>query len=1325
MNSRILNLLCQLLWVLFCAGLPHLAAAAVLPDSAFKPVLAAPARIAGIAPLANGQALVVGSFTSINGTAGNQVVRLKPDGSLDATFRPDPSIEINQVTAVAAQGDGKVLIGGYLTRNGATRIQSYLFRLNSDGSVDTGFDAGGFDLNAGSPYGLDNLVRAILIDADGKILVGGDFTAPGNHIARLNSDGSVDTDFDAGSGADGAVTHLARQSTGHLIAGGSFTTLNGTGKAGIARLSADGTLDPAFGSGLYGGSLGALAVQADDKILLGGTFTAVDGVDTPKLTRRNADGTEDSSFTQITPTTSGATLAANMFQAITSLVALPDRIVVGGWYSFTIFNGQPTEHNARIFVLNSSTGAFVNSAAFKGKPTDVLALARRSDGSVLAGGSFTQLDDGTDAYYYGVCRLSGSSLSLDGSFKPIFGGQADVRTITQQADGKYLLGGDFYLANGTALSGIARLNPDGTVDASLKAPAATGGMVTGLLARDDGKLIVGGTFYAIGTLDFKDIAVLSATGAIEQTAYVGGVNALAWYEGGKVVAATPHAPGVIRLIADPLSADSGFIPGSGISNEIQPDAELDRANAVAVQADGKILVGGSFGTFSGAVRQNLVRLNADGSIDPGFTSPTFTVVNFRSEIFSIAVQDDGKILVAGRFSTVNGEARPTLARLNADGSVDTSFTAPMLDSGATAYRVRVLDDGKILVGGNFQVIEGESIYNSLVLLNGDGSRAASYTSSVTGIVKDVFGDGARLLAGGTIAAADGSARFGVARFIDPVAPTATTAPATEVRTSSATLHGVVNSNLTATTFHFEYGLDQTYGSTLAGGTVSAGTGETPVSAALGGLAPETTYHFRVVATNDGGTSYGSDATFTTSTGAILINGGAAITATRTVTVTLNEPGAARMQFLVDKAAAWTQPEPYAPTKTIKLPAANGLKVVSVQFIHAQGHSPIYSAAILLDSAPPTGSIRIDNGAPVSADTDLTLQLGVNDATTGAASMRISEDGESWTDGSWVDYAASYPYALGTLPAGGVDPGVKTVHVQFRDGAGNVSKVYHDTIVYDPEATAATQGTVAINDGAAFTRSKAVDLQLSPPNGETQVRLANDVAGLAKARWVPVATVSRWRLTPENGLKSVFAQYSSDKATPGPIYYGVITLDTVKPAGGLVINDGAAITGSTTLDLRIGAVDVNGVPSMCLREDASKCGDAEWENYASSRSFSLAAKPDALRKVFVSFRDAAGNVSKPVKASIRVDTTPPVGTVTINGGQASTVSQSVTLKLSASKAAYVMISADGGNTWGEWEAYARTKTATLPPGAGEKTVSVRFMDYAENISGLVSDTIRLQ
>src|SRR2546422_1049975 len=154
-----------------------------------------------------------------------------------------------------------------------------LLLLARDGRAQSAVD--GFD------PGANNAVDALAVQADGKILVGGVFTTlggggagttPRNRIGRLNSDGTLDTSFDPG--ANGAVNALVVQADGKILIGGTFTTLGGgsgtTTRNRIGRLNPDGALDPTFDPGASG-SVYALEVQADGKILVGGDFTTIGG----------------------------------------------------------------------------------------------------------------------------------------------------------------------------------------------------------------------------------------------------------------------------------------------------------------------------------------------------------------------------------------------------------------------------------------------------------------------------------------------------------------------------------------------------------------------------------------------------------------------------------------------------------------------------------------------------------------------------------------------------------------------------------------------------------------------------------------------------------------------------------------------------------------------------------------------------------------------------------------------------------------------------------------------------------------------------------------
>lgn len=201
--------------------------------------------------------------------------------------------------------------------------------------------------------------------------------------------------------------------------------------------------------------------------------------------------------------------------------------------------------------------------------------------------------------------------------------------------------------------------------------------------------------------------------------------------------------------ASPGDVDSSFNPGSG------PD---DRVAAVAVQSDGKIIVAGAFFAFDG-VPQNLVaRLNADGSLDTTFPSP-FTA---NGEVYSIAVQPDGKILFAGITAK-------SIIRLNADGTIDATFKADV-NFLSYAEAVAVQPDGKILIGGSFNAVNGFPAHN-VARLNPDGSLDPTFNAGTGASGATIFPiytinpePGGRLLVGGSFSSFNGFQSAGFIRL---------------------------------------------------------------------------------------------------------------------------------------------------------------------------------------------------------------------------------------------------------------------------------------------------------------------------------------------------------------------------------------------------------------------------------------------------------------------------------------------------------------------------------------------------------------------------------
>ncbi len=313
------------------------------------------ASIRAVAPHTNGfyagQVVVAGFFNSVGGRALSHVARLDVNGVVDASFTNSLTGPNNGVYAVAVQADGRAVIGGTFTTVNTTN-RSFVARLTATGGVDPSFDP---------QVGPDGPVRAVAIQNDGKVIIGGDFSSVNsltnrNHLARLNADGSLDASFvPFGLSITGSVYSVAIQTDGKVLVGGQFLAAGGaqlqTNMGGVVRLHADGSLDTTFFAGTGADdSVSAVAVQPDGKVLLGGSFVNVNGIGRSRLARLNADGSLDASF--------NVGLGAN--NLVTSLAVQGDgKILLGG--AFTRFNGATNNYLARLFGgdnLGSGTLAF-------------------------------------------------------------------------------------------------------------------------------------------------------------------------------------------------------------------------------------------------------------------------------------------------------------------------------------------------------------------------------------------------------------------------------------------------------------------------------------------------------------------------------------------------------------------------------------------------------------------------------------------------------------------------------------------------------------------------------------------------------------------------------------------------------------------------------------------------------------------------------------------------------------------------------------------------------------------------------------------------------
>ena len=377
-----------------------------------------------------------------------------------------------------------------------------------------------------------------------------------------------------------------------------------------------------------------------------------------------------------------------------------------------------------------------------GANRDINSTALQSDGSIVVGGVFTTTNNVTT----NRVALLDSSGALNATFATNIGTGAndEVSEVRVQSDGKILVGGLFTGWSGTTAGRIIRLNSDGTLDTTFVSNTGTGGNAGGvesIAIQSDGKIILGGSFSYWNGTSVNRIVRLNSDGTTDTafTTNTGNgadstVNSIAIQSDGKILLGGSFSfwngtlvNRIVRLNSNG-TRDTTFTTNIGTG----PNSIV---YSIAIQSDGKILLGGQFNSWNGTTVNRIVRLNSDGTTDTAFTTNTGTGAN--STVYAIAFQSDGKIVVGGVFTTFNGTNTNGLARLNSDGSLDTAFDTVIgfgfQDSTSVAQvsTITIQSDGKIVVGGVFTNFNYEAA-DKLARLNSDGSLDTAFVVSNAG-----------------------------------------------------------------------------------------------------------------------------------------------------------------------------------------------------------------------------------------------------------------------------------------------------------------------------------------------------------------------------------------------------------------------------------------------------------------------------------------------------------------------------------------------------------------------------------------------------------------
>jgi uncharacterized delta-60 repeat protein len=688
----------------------------------------------GVALQGDGKIVVVGGgFVGADGDV-FALARYNPDGSLDPSFSGDGKQTTNfgnvdQANGVAVQGDGKIVAVGTAGLGGFA-----LARYNADGSLDTSFSGDGKQTTAfGSQNSLDE-GTAVALQPDGKIVMVGQADSVDFALARYNADGSLDTSL-SGDGKqttdfgrlDGA-TAVALQGDGKIVAvGGVHFDPNGTSSQdfALARYNPDGSLDPSFSGdgkqttdfGGNGDQATAVALQGDGKIVAVGLARFTDFA----LARYNANGSLDASF-------SGDGKQTTNFGG-------PDRAngvaLQGDGKIVAVGVGRGSNETTDFGIARyNSDGSLDTSFSGDGKQTTDFGgidaangVVLQGDGKVVAVGSAGGVDFALTRY-----NPDGSldtSFSGDGKQTTNFGPSDQATAVALQGDGKIVVVGATSRPGISGDFALARYNTNGTLDTSFSGDGKETtnfghtDVAQGVALQSDGKIV------AVGQSDDQGfvLARYNADGALDtsfsgdgqQTTFFSGrdeATGVALQGDGKIVAV--GRGGGAEFLGDFAIAryNTDGSPDTSFSFDGRQTTdfpgEFAEANGVALQANGKIVAvghdggGGVLGDFA------LARYNPNGSLDTSFSGDGMQTTDFGfgagDGANGVALQADGKIVavgLAGGGATGNDFA---LARYNANGSLDASFSGDgkrrtNFGGREDATGVALQPDGKIVAVG--------------------------------------------------------------------------------------------------------------------------------------------------------------------------------------------------------------------------------------------------------------------------------------------------------------------------------------------------------------------------------------------------------------------------------------------------------------------------------------------------------------------------------------------------------------------------------------------------------------------------------------------------
>jgi len=452
-------------------------------------------------------------------------------------------------------------------------------------------------------------------------------------------------------------------------------------------------------------------------------------------------------------------------------------------------------------------------------------------------------------------------------------------------------------------------------------------------------------------------------------------------------------------------------------------------------------------------------------------------------------------------------------------------------------------------------------------------------------------------------------------------------------------------------------------------------------------------------------------------GIIQLNSEAMYTTSNTVHMTIaatDARGVTKMRLgtVPDlKNATWQN---FTTNMDYQLPAVDGIATVYVQVIDTTGWvSNVFSDSIILDTTPIDATVVINGGAPMTTFPDVTLGLTATDIN-GVTDMRIS-NAPDMTGVEWTPYTRVVDWQLEA------NDGQKTVHVEFRDRAGN-TKAFDASIKLD---TTAPSGTIVVNNGDAITTDRVVTLALdaTDTNGVSYVMLSNQQDFLLGS-WASYEKTMSWTLPEKLGQQTVYAKFKDSAGLVSPVVSDSIILDIHEEGfhGSILLDSGDAYSSNQTLNVTLDLIGGDAQTTVMLAEGQDFAG-ATWVPYASAMTIKV-SNADGLATVYAKFKDRYGIVSPIVSDSIMIDTAAPTVAITSPKMDAKVTSDRLTIKGTASDD-HGLRTVEVQLPNGAWMPVDNPKSFSLDiylPNRATYTLPVRATDQAGNV-GTTSITIK--